>query len=310
MEDPGYPFDPRTGPYRNGLLSGGPTLGGLLGAVMSQPGIMQQMANPPTLAQIRDGSADISAPMGLMMGMVSPSPGGGIRAFHGSPFRFDRFDSARINSGEGAQAYGHGLYFVDDLPVARAYRDDLSAGYGILGLSPRGAVEREIQSWLQNARNDAGFMPARYDITDWLRGRSLGDHSASDVSAALTNMLGRVNHGHVYEVNLGVDPARMMALDEGRQTAQVVQSLRSMGLPDNLPSGRHYTRELARRGMAPEQTADALLNAGIPGMRYRPGPNEPNHYVMFPGQDNLIQIIRRYGILGPAAGYGLLGGQQ
>ena len=81
MEDPGYPFDPRTGPYRNGLLSGGPTPGGLLGAVMSQPGILQQMANPPTLAQIRDGSADISAPMGLMMGMTSPF----VRVWRGSP---------------------------------------------------------------------------------------------------------------------------------------------------------------------------------------------------------------------------------
>lgn len=309
MEDPGYPYDPRSGPYRNGLLSGGPLPGGMLGAVMSQPGILDQMANTPTLAQALRG-ADISAPMGLMMGMVSPTPGGGIRAFHGSPFRFDRFDSARIGSGEGAQAYGHGLYFVDDLPVARLYRDDLSAGYGLLGLNARTPVERDIQAWLQNARNDAGFMPARYDITDWLRGRSLGEHSADDVSRALEGMLGRVNHGHVYEVNLGIDPARVMNLGEGSQTAQVAQSLRSLGLPENLPSGRQYTSALAQRGMGPEQAAEALRDAGIPAMQYRPGANEPNHFVVFPGQDDLIQIIRRYGILGPAAGYGLLGGQQ
>ena len=32
----------------------------------------------------------------------------GIRAFHGSPHDFDRFDISRIGTGEGAQAYGHG----------------------------------------------------------------------------------------------------------------------------------------------------------------------------------------------------------
>lgn len=86
MEDPGYPYDPRTGPYRNGLLSGGPPQGGIMGGLfglLNQPSFAQQMANTPTLAQIRDGSADISAPMALMMGMTSPSPGG-VRVYRGA----------------------------------------------------------------------------------------------------------------------------------------------------------------------------------------------------------------------------------
>jgi hypothetical protein len=50
-----------------------------------------------------------------------------IRAFHGSPHRFDRFDMSRIGTGEGAQAYGHGLYFAGNEGVARSYRDALSS---------------------------------------------------------------------------------------------------------------------------------------------------------------------------------------
>ena len=46
----------------------------------------------------------------------------GIRAYHGSPHSFDRFDISKIGTGEGAQAYGHGLYFAGNEDVARSYR--------------------------------------------------------------------------------------------------------------------------------------------------------------------------------------------
>ena len=48
------------------------------------------------------------------------------RAFHGSPYRFERFDSSHMGSGEGAQAYGWGLYFAGKKDVAEYYRKKLS----------------------------------------------------------------------------------------------------------------------------------------------------------------------------------------
>ena len=50
-----------------------------------------------------------------------------ITAYHGSPHDFDQFDSSKIGTGEGAQAYGHGLYFAESEPVAKGYRDKLSS---------------------------------------------------------------------------------------------------------------------------------------------------------------------------------------
>ncbi|MBK7515468.1 MAG: hypothetical protein IPI51_07610 [Betaproteobacteria bacterium] len=41
--------------------------------------------------------------------------------WHGSPHKFDKFDSAHIGKGEGAQAYGHGLYLADKRDVAITY---------------------------------------------------------------------------------------------------------------------------------------------------------------------------------------------
>jgi hypothetical protein len=53
---------------------------------------------------------------------------GAITAFHGSPYRFDKFDATKIGSGEGAQAFGHGLYFAESPSVAGTYKDKLSSG--------------------------------------------------------------------------------------------------------------------------------------------------------------------------------------
>lgn len=47
-------------------------------------------------------------------------------AWHGSPHRFDRFDISKIGTGEGAQAYGYGLYFTNQESVANHYRNTLS----------------------------------------------------------------------------------------------------------------------------------------------------------------------------------------
>ncbi|MFK5282901.1 hypothetical protein ACI3PL_25375, partial [Lacticaseibacillus paracasei] len=33
--------------------------------------------------------------------------------WHGSPHKFDKFDASKIGAGEGAQSYGHGLYFAE-----------------------------------------------------------------------------------------------------------------------------------------------------------------------------------------------------
>jgi len=47
-------------------------------------------------------------------------------AFHGSPYRFDKFTLDHIGSGEGAQAYGWGLYFAGNKEVSEWYRKNLT----------------------------------------------------------------------------------------------------------------------------------------------------------------------------------------
>ena len=48
-----------------------------------------------------------------------------IKAYHGSPYAFDQFDLSQIGAGEGAQAFGHGLYFAEAEPVAEYYKNSI-----------------------------------------------------------------------------------------------------------------------------------------------------------------------------------------
>jgi hypothetical protein len=52
----------------------------------------------------------------------------GIRAYHGSPHDFEKFDVSKIGTGEGAQAYGHGLYFAENPKVAESYKGTVPNG--------------------------------------------------------------------------------------------------------------------------------------------------------------------------------------
>jgi hypothetical protein len=46
-----------------------------------------------------------------------------ITAYHGSPHEFDVFDLSKIGTGEGAQAFGYGLYFTDTEDIAKFYKN-------------------------------------------------------------------------------------------------------------------------------------------------------------------------------------------
>lgn len=49
-----------------------------------------------------------------------------VRAYHGTPHKVDKFSTAKIGTGEGAQVYGWGLYFAQNRNVAQMYANNLS----------------------------------------------------------------------------------------------------------------------------------------------------------------------------------------
>lgn len=70
-----------------------------------------------------------AAKMALARGPAAQRQGADFQSvWHGSPHRFDKFDTSAIGTGEGAQAYGYGLYFASKREIADFYRKKLTAG--------------------------------------------------------------------------------------------------------------------------------------------------------------------------------------
>jgi hypothetical protein len=153
----------------------------------------------------------------------------GIKAYHGSPHSFDRFSTEQIGTGEGAQAYGRGLYFAESEDVARGYRDALTG--------PR--VQR-AQSLLRQSGNDVDLAieNAKNEI-DRLRSLDLTPETGSakreslislqeEKIAELTELKnsGQMSEGRMYEVNIDVEPDELLDWDKpmAEQSALVKQA--------------------------------------------------------------------------------------
>jgi hypothetical protein len=168
----------------------------------------------------------------------------GIKAFHGSPHDFDAFSTAKIGTGEGAQSYGHGLYFAENEGTARSYRDSLAHGDQLTVRLPNGQVLAgdaiddiglDATRFLEIGRHDAGQFP--HNTTYYAK--RAADRAASGlkgaaarneaVKARIDEWAGaRVGYepikGRMYEVNINADPAHLLDLEKPlHQQSQRVQ---------------------------------------------------------------------------------------
>ncbi len=213
---------------------------------------------------------------------------GPIRAYHGSPHDFDAFDLSKIGTGEGAQAYGHGLYFAEHEPVAKKYRDAL-AGTMIEGkpFNPDNPLHSAASLVGQAGSREGAIATIKQRIE-----RDPGD----DFYPRVLNLLqsnrelprASPNPGKMYEVNINADPAHFLDWDKPlAQQPEVLSKLENAGVFtgrknfdtwDALigPNGTYVNpNDAAQRAYIAAQQAhgaDAATNtfreAGIPGIKY------------------------------------------
>jgi hypothetical protein len=126
------------------------------GRAMSQPGF------DPNREGVEFGMNVLGG--GLLGSRMAPAPRGsiGMNAYHGSPHKFDAFDISKIGTGEGAQAYGHGLYFSENPHVAGSYRTGLTRAMD--STVQAGNVKTTLPPWLANKVDAEGVDVA---INEW-----------------------------------------------------------------------------------------------------------------------------------------------
>lgn len=245
--------------------------------------------------------------------VIKPEPQG-IRAYHGSPHDFDRFDLSKIGTGEGAQAYGHGLYFAENEGVARGYRDGLTPKFA-QGLNEQiGKLGEEL------ARADAALRKAPFGSDEARAAAKL----INEIEAQRLPLIEQAK-GRMYEVNIRANPDDFLDWDKplAQQSQNVVDFARKVN-PDLVeyamergygqdplkvsPLGQDLWGRMTWKDsgnpevsskLAP-RAAQRLNDQGIPGIKYldagsRAAGDGSRNYVVF--DDALIDIIRKYGIV-------------
>jgi hypothetical protein len=193
------------------------------------------------------GARDAGMQMAMGTALASTAPADkppGITVFHGSPHDFDAFDASKIGTGEGAQAYGHGLYFAEGEGVAKSYRDKLETPtFDAPNLSA------PARAWLDNtvagnpiattadigqaARNSSKYYGADHPI---------GQAAAEVAQGVKAGDVARVPSGRMYEVNIAADPQHFLDWDKplSEQHPLVQQALGDLGV--DIPSPAYKVR--------------------------------------------------------------------
>jgi len=211
-----------------------------------------------------------------------------LDVYHGSPHRFPptarnplgEFDASKIGTGEGAQAYGHGIYTAENQAVGQGYKDSLAfRGFSLqpeterlginLPIGSRGEFMRQAQvkkppemlaKQLQNANIEARSIP-------------------QDKLTELFKAYQEKSTGNLYKVDLpdAMIP-KMLDYDKllSEQSAEVQKILLpyqkeiggSFGTGEQTLKAIAFERRMKGLDDSPAAVAQQLKEMGIPGVRY------------------------------------------
>jgi hypothetical protein len=180
----------------------------------------------------------------------------GIRAYHGSPYDFDKFDLSKIGTGEGAQAYGHGLYFAENEATAQSYKNILGGREFSIGdkklVSSSGGASRALDQQsrgqtiaadaLDDAFNAQSSAPAQFAANKLRYQQRLYPEESKHIEEALKTIgdwqeSGGTQklQGRMYEVNVNAEPDQFLdwdkPLSQQPQQPLLLNAMRERGLP-------------------------------------------------------------------------------
>jgi len=253
----------------------------------------------------------------------------GITAWHGSPHKFNKFSTDKIGTGEGAQAYGHGLYLAEAPAVAQAY----SANRAYVGEIMNGKshnVNFDDPQWIaQNAADEMGGVDGAISHLGKVLNQTRGLKAAgqeeinSQVNAAIDLLKGGqiATKGSLYKTDIPDEAvARFLDWDKplSQQSKEVQAAIEKM--KKHVPGGmfseslqpfergnstgsslhRAFESDIASTGNGQaSKTFSMLANEyGIPGIRYLDGGSRSagqgsSNFVVF--DPEMIRILERNG---------------
>lgn len=247
-------------------------------AIGFTPGVGDVQAAGETFAALQRG-APWQETAGYAVGMLPFVPA--LRTtWHGSPHGFTKFDMSKIGTGEGAQAYGHGLYLADAPETATSYakpaiQDIRMTPEGKMFDLNTGETIGPIQGFPKHEdllKDKQGYL-YKVDLPDEQIAKMLDwDKPLSQQAPEVQKVLsGMIEQRRVEYPNLGKDP-----------TGNIIYQM----IGGNVGA------------TAQKEASQALHAAGIPGIQYldqasREAGEGTRNYVVF--SDEIPQILERNG---------------
>jgi hypothetical protein len=239
-----------------------------------------------------------------------------IGAFHGTPHKVDKFSTDKIGTGEGAQAFGWGLYFAKAKAVAEEYRKGLSSFVAVDG-KPIHRNNKNVGTTGDSGLDDL-LIANMGDLDAAIKDAQDGLEDYIPKLEALRGRVDRSTNGNLYTVTLDVNDEDLLDLDKPLSGQN--QAIRDILLPlikaqqakfpTLIPAGFDI-ETLAGGGLLNVMGRDEsdslgtdkdasmrLLAAGIPGIRYLDGNSRADgegsyNYVVF--DESKIKITEENG---------------
>jgi hypothetical protein len=278
-------------------------------------GVGEAIRNPRMIAEAlqRTGERAASGPLGLgevvgenfnMARVPSAKPVmSEINVYHGSPYVFDKFDASKIGTGEGAQAYGHGIYLAESPDVAKDYANRLWKNKFPAGRSEAWSAESEfykaqknyLQSVLDNAPKETKeLLKNQVDVA--LEGikKAKREVGPQTYTADLPDPM--VEQMLDYDKPLKDQPAAYQAI-RNMIPADVVKDF-DANVEKGITGGNAYSNWVWG-GKTPAGRSEKLRQAGIPGIQYLDagsrgqGGTGTRNFVVFPGEETKVKILKR-----------------
>jgi hypothetical protein len=287
-------------------------------------GVKGVVRNPAVLAEAlrQTGQKAMSGPYGageVIGEMIGPMRGKGpmaeIDVYHGSPHRFEEFDASKIGTGEGAQAYGHGIYLAESPNVAQHYS---TGGGGFVPVQGKDNVYFNGQ-WVQDfsdKKSPEGL--AKYAMSQSSTGTTIKEKTETlskigrkDAADWLEKNADKFNQskGNLYTADLPdeiVDrmlrfemPLSEMPDDVAKLINPIREQLAKQSNPHlfaNLKTVGDIIQYSNAVGLKPHER---LQKAGIPGIKYLDagsrgqGGSGTRNFVVFPGEEKKVKILKR-----------------
>lgn len=253
------------------------------------------LATDYTIAQARGQQPtpeQTQAEMGLRETLAQGYNPTGMTVWHGSPYKFNKFDASKIGTGEGNQAYGHGIYVAENPKVAEGYKETLKS--------------KQFSKIVQKGRN-------QYDVVT-PDGQVLAKSVYLGQAHKAKNEFD-TNVGSVYKVDLPDEHIeKMIDWDKplSQQSKTVQEALK--GIEQDLPTIPDFNlrkwmdadplastwHNVLNRDLKLEQPeiSKLLASKGIPGIKYfdqssRDVKGGTKNFVVFPGNENMLQMLER-----------------